>query len=98
MVRWTAPSEGKFLVQVTFAGLDHVGPTSTYVYVLRNSKRLLLKEPITSYQWPLLLHPYAWTLSVGDIVEFMVDRGKDANFFYDSTGVEVKIFWNLGQH
>ncbi len=97
VVRWTAPSEGKFLVQVTFAGLDHVGPTSTYVYVLRNSKRLLLKEPITSYQWPLLLHPYAWTLSVGDIVEFMVDRGKDADFYYDSTGVEVKI-WNLGQH
>jgi hypothetical protein len=82
---------------VTFVGLDHVGPTSTYVYVLRNSKRLFLKASITSYRWPLLLHPYSWTLAVGDTVDFMVDRGKDADFYYDSTGVEVKI-WNLGQH
>lgn len=97
VLRWTAPSSGKFLFQVTFVGLDWAGPTSTYVYVLRNSKRLFLKAPITSYQWPLLLHPYAWTLSAGDTIDFIVDWGKDKNWGYDVTGAEVKV-WSLGQH
>jgi hypothetical protein len=96
VVRWTAPSSGRFLIQVTFVGMDWAGPTSTYVYVLRNSKRLFLKAPINSYQWPLLLHPYGWTLSAGDTVDFIVDKGKDGDWHYDSTEVEVKV-WNLGQ-
>ncbi len=97
VVRWTAPSAGKYLMQVSFVGLDHVGPTSTDVYVLRNSKRLFLKAPITRYQWPLSLDPKVWTFSAGDTVDFMVDYGKNGNFYYDSTGTEVKI-WSLGQH
>ncbi len=96
VLRWTAPSSGKFLVQVTFAGLDHVGPTSTYVYVLHNSKRLFLKAPITSYQWPLILRPHDWSLSAGDTVDFIIDWGKDKDFEDDATGAEVKV-WNLGQ-
>jgi hypothetical protein len=94
VVRWTAPSAGKFLMQVTFVGVDKA-PTSTDVYVLRNSKRLFLKAPITSYQWPLLLHPFTWTLLAGETVDVIVDWGQDKDFGFDSTGAEVKV-WNFG--
>src|SRR5262249_52374312 len=96
VLRWTAPSAGRFFVQVTFVGLDRCYPTSTNVYVLRNSKRLFLKAPINSYHSPLLLQPLSWTFSAGDTVDFIVDWGKDMNFYGDSTGTEVKV-WNLGQ-
>lgn len=96
VLRWTGPASGTFLFQIAFVGLDRGYPTSTNVYVLRNSKRLLLKAPITSYQWPLLLQPDAWRLAAGDTVDFIVDWGKDKDFRGDSTGVEVKI-WNLRQ-
>jgi len=95
VLRWTAPFSGRFLIQVKFVGLDYGYPTSTDVYVLRK-KRLFLKAPITSYQLPLLLHPYSWTLSAGDTVDFIVDWGQDKDYNGDSTGAEVKI-WSLGQ-
>jgi hypothetical protein len=91
VVRWTAPSAGKFRIQVSFVGVDNA-PTSTNVYVLRKT-RLFLKAPITSYQWPLQLQPYTWTLSAGETVDFIVDWGQDKDFGFDSTGAEVKV-WN----
>ena len=91
VLRWTAPSSGKFLMETKFVGLDYAGPTSTYAYVLLNSKRSLLKAPITSYQWPLSFDPKALWLSAGDTLDFIVDWGKDGNMGYDSTGAEVKI-------
>jgi hypothetical protein len=95
VLRWTAPSSGTFLVQVSAEGLDCC-TTSTYFHVLLNSKHSFLKAPITSYQWPLSFHPRAWRLSAGDTVDFIVDEGKDGDWHSDSTGVEVKI-WSLGQ-
>ncbi len=95
VLRWTAPSSGTFLLQVNAEGLDCC-TTSTYFHVLLNSKRSFLKAPINSYQWPLSFHPRAWRLSAGDTVDFIVDEGKDGDWHYDSTGVEVKI-WTLGQ-
>jgi hypothetical protein len=97
VLRWTAPSSGSFLMEVTFVGLDHGYPTSTDVHVLLNSKRSLLKAPITSYQLPLKFYPKRLTVFAGDTIDFIVDWGKDQNFYGDSTGAEVKI-WNLGQH
>jgi hypothetical protein len=96
VLRWTGSSSGRFLFHIEFVGLDRGYPTTTNVYVLRNSRRLLLKAPITSYQWPLLFEPDAWTLSAGDTIDVIVDRGKDKDFRGDSTGVEVKV-WNQGQ-
>jgi hypothetical protein len=95
-LRWMAPSSGRFLMQVTFVGLEYGVSPSTDVYVLRKT-RLFLKAPMTSYQWPLLLNPDSWTLSAGDTVDFIVDWGQDKDFNGDSTGVEVKV-WNLGPH
>jgi hypothetical protein len=97
VLRWTAPYSGWFLLQVSFMGLDYVGPTSTYVHILLNSKRSLLKAPITSYQWPLLFQTKNLYFSAGDTIDFIVDDGKDGNWQYDSTGAEVRI-WSSGQH
>jgi len=97
VVRWTAPSSGRFIVQAGFVGLDYAGPTSTYVHVLLNSKKSLLTAPITKYQWPLSCDPRGFTVSAGDTIDFIVDWGKDANYGFDSTGIEGKI-WSLGQH
>jgi hypothetical protein len=96
VLRWTAPSSGTFQMQIEFVGLDWAGPTSTYVHVLLNSKRSLLKAPITSYQLPLSF-PRALLLSAGDTLDFIVDWGKDGNYNSDSTGAEVKIS-KLGPH
>ena len=65
VLRWTAPSSGRFLLEGKFVGLDCC-TTSTYVHVLLNSKRCLLKAPITSYKWPLSFDPKALWLSAGD--------------------------------
>jgi hypothetical protein len=94
VVRWTAPSPGRYFLRVKFQGQDWAYPTSTYVYVLRNSKRLLLKAPITSYKLPLLFYPEPFRLAPGETLDFMVDWGKDGNYYGDTTGLEVKI-WNL---
>ncbi|MGA8150582.1 MAG: hypothetical protein WB952_06510 [Terriglobales bacterium] len=96
VLRWTAPSSGKFLMQTIFVGLDCC-TTSTYVHVQLNSKRSFLKAPITSYQWPLSFKPRPLALSAGDTLDFIVDQGINGNYNNDSTGVEVKI-WSEGQH
>ncbi len=96
VLRWTAPSSGRILTEVMFVGIDK-GPTTTYVHILLNSKRSLLKAPITSYEWPLLFHPRGFTVSAGDTIDFIVDEGKDGDWHYDSTGAEVKI-WSVGAH
>ncbi len=84
-------------MEVRFVGVDYAGPTSTYAHVVLNSKRSLLKAPITSYQWPLSFEPRALWLSAGDTLDFIVDWGKNGNYNADSTGAEVKIS-KLGQH
>jgi hypothetical protein len=97
VIRWTAPSSGTFVMRVKFVGMDWYFPTSTYVYVVRNSQRLLLQAPITSYEWPLLFYPEPIKLFAGDTIDLMVDWGKDGSYIGDSTGAELKI-WSLGQH
>ena len=92
-LRWVAPSSGRYLMHVMFGGLDWAGPTSTGVHVLLNSKKSLLSGPITSYAWPLTFTQKG-SMTAGDTVDFIVDWGKDADFGYDSTGLEVKI-WKL---
>jgi|SRR5579864_9217360 len=92
VLRWTTPFGGNFLLQVSFQGLDFAFPTSTNVYVVRDSTRVFLKAPITSYAIPLLFEPTALQLSKGETLDFMVDWGNDASYIGDSTGVEVKIY------
>jgi len=95
VVRWTAPSSGSFVTHVQFIGEDSVFPTSTFVYVLLNSKRLLLQAPINSYELPLSFEPEALGISAGDTIDLIVGCGADHSWVGDSTGVEMKI-WSLG--
>jgi hypothetical protein len=97
VTRWTAPSSGKFVMRVKFVGLDWYFPTSTYVYVLLNSTRLLLQAPITSYDQPLSFNPDPLRLSAGATVDLIVGCGEDNSWIGDSTGAELKI-WSLEQH
>jgi hypothetical protein len=97
VTRWTAPSSGSFMMRVKFVGLDWAYPTSTYAYVVVNSKRLLLQAPITSYEWPLSFNPQTLRLSAGDTIDLLVGCGKNNSYFGDSTGVWARI-WSVGQH
>ena len=90
VLRWTAPSPGRFLIEGGFVGLDFVGPTTTDVHVLVNSKRSLLSGPITSYKWPLIVN-LTVSVSAGDTVDFAVGFGKNGNFTCDSTGVRFAV-------
>lgn len=92
IVRWTAPSSGKYSMRVRFQGIDWYFPTTTYVYVKLNTNTFLLKAPITSYEQPLTFNPPAIELRAGATLDFVVDWGKDKSYIGDSTGVEVKIW------
>ena len=90
MVRWTAPSSGRFCVQGAVAGLDFEFPTTTSFYVVLNSKKILFSATIDSYRSPLSFH-HVLTVSAGDTLDFAVDFGQDGNYFGDSTGIQFKI-------
>jgi len=90
VVRWTAPSSGKFLIEGEFEGLDPNGLTTVDVHVLVNSTKSLLSGPITSYQWPLRFKLIV-RVSAGDTVDFAVGFGKNGNFICDSTGVRFAL-------
>ena len=81
-------------MRAKFVGLDWYFPTSTYVYVLRDSKRVLLQASITSYEQPLSFDPEPLRLSAGSTIDLIVGCGKDNSYIGDSTGVELKI-WSL---
>lgn len=91
VVRFTAPASAMYSMRVKFQGQDFGFPTSTYVYVLLKSKKLLLAAPITSYELPVSFNSEVFKLSAGDTVDFMVDWGADGNYNGDSTGVQAKI-------
>ena len=95
VLRWSAPSTGRFLIEGAFMGLDFVGPTTTDVHVLVNSKKSLLNGPITSYKWPLTFN-LTVKVSAGDTVDFAVGFGKDGSYNDDSTGVRFAVT-RLGQ-
>jgi hypothetical protein len=88
VVRWTAPSTGRFQIEGAFMGLDYQ-PTTTDVHVLVNSKKSLLNGPITSYKWPLIFNLTVKVLA-GDTVDFAVGWGKNDQYA-DSTGVRVAV-------
>ena len=92
-LRWTAPSAGRFLIKVTFVGLDYFAPTSNGVHVVLNSKTSLLSGPINSYELPLSFVETG-ALAVGDTLDFIVDPGADGVWNFGSNGVAVQI-WSL---
>jgi hypothetical protein len=92
VVRWVAPSTGKFRIEGAFEGLDPLkwGPATTDIHVLVNSSKSLLAGPITSYKWPLTFN-LTVKVSAGDTVDFAVGFGKNGNWYGDSTGVRFAV-------
>jgi hypothetical protein len=90
VVRWTAPSSGRFAVQGAVAGLDFQYPTTTTFYEMLNSHRILFTATIDSYESPVFFQDVL-TVSAGDTVDFAVDFGQDGNDTGDSTGIQFKV-------
>jgi hypothetical protein len=90
VVRWTAPSSGRFRVQGAVEGLDYQYPTTTTFYEVLNSNRILFRAPIDSYKSPFLFQNVL-PVSAGDTVDFAVDFGEDGNWTGDSTGIQFKV-------
>lgn len=87
VVRWTAPSDGKFSFRGAFQGLDRA---TTDVHVLVNSTKSLLSGPITSQKLPLRFQVRVKLLA-GDTVDFVVGAGKKGDNAGDSTGIQFKV-------
>lgn len=94
VLRFTAPQAGQFLFVGGVEGIDHGnsegGPTSTDLRVIYNSTKTLLDVAIDSYDQPIMFRDTR-SLAAGDTVDFCVDEGKDYNYEYDSTGLEVQV-------
>ena len=88
-VRWTAPSCGTYNVNATFTGLDDVGPTTTDVAVLRDSA-LLFAGNVDGYGAQQVF-AQAVPAATGETIDFTVGFGTDDTYYYDSTGLDVKI-------
>ena len=88
VVRWTAPTSGKFFLQGAVEGLDLY--TTTNLYVVLNSEKLVFNPTIDSYKSPLFFH-HVLTMSAGDTLDFAVDVGQDGTYFNDSTGIQFKV-------
>jgi hypothetical protein len=89
LVRWTAPTSGRFCVQGAVEGLDRF-PGGTGFYEVLNSNTILFSATIDSYQSPVFFH-HVLTVSAGYTVDFAVDFGQDGNYFNDSTGIQFKV-------
>ena len=89
VVRWTAPSSGRFLLEAAFEGLD-ADNGGTDVHILIRNKISLLSGPINIYQWPLTFKRIVH-VSAGDTLDIVVGFGKDGNYYNDSTGIRFKL-------
>jgi hypothetical protein len=90
VVRWTAPSSGRFRIAGEVGGLDYQYPTTTTFYEMLNSTRIVFRAPIDSYRSPVLFQKVL-SVSAGDTVDFAVDFGRDGNYFGDATGIQFKV-------
>src|SRR5579859_3197589 len=90
IVRWTAPSGGSYDVVATFTGRDQAGPTSTDVAVLSNGMQLWAGE-VTGYLATQTFIAGPLKLNAGDTIDFTVGYGTDGNYYYDTTGLAVRV-------
>lgn len=91
IVRWIAPSDGKYDLATTFTGLDFIKPTSTDVYVLYNGSQLF-NDSVNGFGISSAKN-YTDSLCLfkGDIIDFAVGVGSNGNYFFDTTGIDVTI-------
>ena len=88
VVRWTAPSAGRYSITATFSGLSSAGD-SVDVHVLLNGASIFDSTVIgspspTSYSG-------TQNIAAGDTVDFVVGIGSHVHNYEDTTGLSAKI-------
>ncbi|MBE0544978.1 MAG: hypothetical protein IH623_26875, partial [Verrucomicrobia bacterium] len=95
VIRFTAPDNGEYQVSGTFSGVDPLG-TASSVYVLVNG--VTFYGFVNGYgagsgpTFNLLVD-----LALGHSIDFVVGRGADSPFRFNSTGVAVQINGPTGE-
>jgi hypothetical protein len=89
VLRWTAPTNGSFLVAGLFQGIDTRG-TSSDVHVLLNSSTSLLSANINGFGNQSAFN-FTRDLVAGDTLDFVVGWGYNNSFYNDNTGLSVTI-------
>ena len=89
VVRWTAPEAGEHTINATFLALDQsTQGTTTDVHVLLRGYPLY--DGWISRDGRGMLDLII-SVAKGDAVDFVVGRGRNGNYFYDSTGLEAQV-------
>ena len=88
VVRWTAPTADRFVIEGLFEGIDP-HPTTADVHVLLNGVPIFSRK-VDSFMVPVRFK-LTEGLKAGDTIDFAVGYGTDKNFYYDSTGFDAMI-------
>jgi hypothetical protein len=87
IVRWTAPTSGKFLLQSTFIGEG--GVSTTDVHIRKNGQRIF--DDTINGRSKRATYSSIVTVSSGDIIDFAVGFGADQDNTADTTGLDVQL-------
>jgi hypothetical protein len=90
IVRFVAPSSGPYDLDARFYGRDFQGPTSTDVHVVVNGAPVF-SAIVNSFRGAGQSYSTSMTLAAGDLVDFAVGWGPNANYGFDSTGLEATM-------
>ncbi|MBL9145952.1 MAG: DUF642 domain-containing protein [Verrucomicrobiaceae bacterium] len=88
VLRWTAPSSGRFAVSATFAGAHAYLPTTSDVHVLRNSDRLF-DSVVNDFQGDGTSFTGTVVMAAGDTVDWVV--GGNGAVSGDHTGLVASV-------
>ncbi len=89
IVRFTAPSAGSYMLDAAFSGIDFIGPTTTDVHVLVDGVSIFDGD-VNAYG-PGPSFSTTQSLLAGDTIDFVVGRGSNGTYNYDSTGLAADI-------
>lgn len=88
VIRWTAPTTGRYRIEGLFTGNDFAYPTTTDVAILHGSTEIF-SDAINSYRVPTFFS-LVEQVKAGETIDFTVGFGNGA-YWGDSTGVEAVI-------
>ncbi len=96
VIRWTAPQAGNYTLNFGFFGISAAGQaTTTDVHVLKNNSSLF--DGLVQGHWANenfrvgSANPLTFSLASNDHIDFVVGRGSNGNYFYDSTRLNATI-------
>lgn len=88
VIRWTAPTTGRYRIEGSFTGNDFIFPTTTDVAILHGSTEIF-SDAINRYRVPTFFSRVE-QVKAGETIDFTVGFGNGA-YWGDSTGVEAVI-------